>query len=148
MIDDFKLKKLRNSKSWTQERIATKLGIARRTYAGYENQSNMIPIEVLCKLAIIYNVSVDYICGQTQTEKPYGNFKNFNRMNFLNKLKYLRTANHLKQENLAEILYHKQNTISEYENGIKNISVEDLIILSKLYKLPMDYILDIVMKDI
>lgn len=57
----------------TQLRIANKrsqtetselLGIAQTTYAGYETGKHEPNVEMLIKIAILYNVSVDYVIGR------------------------------------------------------------------------------------
>ena len=37
----------------------------------YENGTRSLPLEVLIKLAGLYNVSTDYILGITDEKKPY-----------------------------------------------------------------------------
>lgn len=53
------------------------LGIGQRAYAYYESGSRMLPPEILCALAKIYQVSTDYLLGLTDDKKPYpeGNAK-------------------------------------------------------------------------
>lgn len=60
---DFKarLKELRKSKKLYQEDVASKLGIARTTYASYEQGSREPDHEMLVKLADFFNVSIDYL---------------------------------------------------------------------------------------
>lgn len=60
---DFKvrLKELRKSKKLYQEDVASKLGIARTTYASYEQGSREPDHEMLVKIADFFNVSIDYL---------------------------------------------------------------------------------------
>lgn len=55
----------------TQQQIADKLFINRRTYSSYEKGARGIPPEVLGDIADIFNTSVDYLMGRTDTKKPY-----------------------------------------------------------------------------
>lgn len=58
-----RIKDLREDKDMTQEEIATILHIKREVYNRYEKGKNMMPITHYIKLAVFYNISLDYICG-------------------------------------------------------------------------------------
>ena len=47
----------------------------------------------------------------------------------------------LTQSELASFLHIKQNTYSQYENGQRQIPLEQLIALAKYYKTSTDYLL-------
>ena len=57
------------------------------------------------------------------------------------RLKDLREDRDLRQAELAEHLFIKQNTYSQYENGARQLPVEILIRLSDFYGVSTDYIL-------
>lgn len=59
------------------------------------------------------------------------------------RLKELRKTNNKTQKELAEILNIQQNTYSQYENEIRQIPIEYLIVLAKLYNVSVDYILEL-----
>lgn len=69
--------------------------------------------------------------------------------NFLRKnLRYLRTKNHITQQSMAKLLgINTKNSISEIENGTKtangyrNLTVDQLILMNKLFKIPTDKLL-------
>lgn len=54
-----RLKVLRNNNNYSQAYIAQKLNISRQTYSHYETGRITPPIDSLCVLAEIYNISVD-----------------------------------------------------------------------------------------
>ncbi len=58
-----KLKQIRTSRGLTQQRLADKLGITKSTISAYENSSKYPSLEILYNLAIILNVSTDYLLG-------------------------------------------------------------------------------------
>lgn len=58
-----RLKKLRKSKCLSQEGAAKRLGVSKNTIYRYENNLMEPTRERLVKLAIVYNTSIDYICG-------------------------------------------------------------------------------------
>ena len=58
-----RLRILRISKGCTQREISEFLGVAQNTYSGYETGEIVPPLINLIKLAEFYGVSLDYICG-------------------------------------------------------------------------------------
>ena len=54
-----KLRELRKAHSYTQDYVATALGVARQTYSHYETGKRTPDAETLYKLAGLYNISVD-----------------------------------------------------------------------------------------
>ena len=57
------------------------------------------------------------------------------------RLKDLREDNDLTQRELAERLHISQNTYSQYENGVRQLPIEILIEISRIYDVSTDYIL-------
>lgn len=57
------------------------------------------------------------------------------------RIKDLREDNDLTQAEVAEYLHIKQNTYSQYETGMRQLPLECLVALAKLYKTSTDYIL-------
>ena len=55
----------------TQQQIADKLFINRRTYSSYELGIRGIPTEILSTIADIYDTSTDYLIGRTDVKKAY-----------------------------------------------------------------------------
>ena len=56
-----RIKDLRNSLGLTQKKIAEKLGCNQTAVGKYEREELEPNIEVLCKLADIFNCTIDYI---------------------------------------------------------------------------------------
>ncbi|MBO5328143.1 MAG: helix-turn-helix transcriptional regulator [Clostridia bacterium] len=65
-----RIKELRKISGESQVSIAKKLNVSRQVYANYENEINEPPFETLCKLASIFDCSVDYLLGRVD---DYGN---------------------------------------------------------------------------
>ena len=59
------------------------------------------------------------------------------------RIRDLREDNDLTQAEVAEYLHIKQNTYSQYETGQRQLPLNILIGLAKLYKTSTDYILGI-----
>lgn len=59
-----RVRELRLENGWTQEELAEKVGLKKQTINGIENK-HTTKIEIVVKLASIFNVSVDYLLGLT-----------------------------------------------------------------------------------
>ena len=66
-----RIRDLREDSDLTQQQMADKLFINRRTYSSYEVGSRSIPVETLGKIADIFNTSIDYLVGRTNVKKAY-----------------------------------------------------------------------------
>lgn len=71
-----RLKDLREDHDLTQAQLSKFLGISRPQYSLYETGKRTIPIDLLSKLAKLYNTSIDYIVGLTNILAPYPDSKN------------------------------------------------------------------------
>lgn len=61
-----RLKILRAKTPYSQEEIANKIGVARTTYAMYEQGKREPDNETIEKLADYYDVTIDYLYGRTE----------------------------------------------------------------------------------
>lgn len=66
-----RLKDLREDHDYTQQQVAEKIGITQRKYSYIETGIQQLTAEVLVPLARFYNVSVDYLLGETDCPKRY-----------------------------------------------------------------------------
>lgn len=66
-----RIRDLREDRDMTQAQVDAAIHISQRTYAYYESGQRMIPPSVLCALADLYHVSVDYLLGRTDRREPY-----------------------------------------------------------------------------
>ena len=66
-----RIRSLREDGDKTQAEIARLLKIGQRTYCDYELGKTRIPVDSLITLAKLYNVSMDYISGVTDTKRPF-----------------------------------------------------------------------------
>ena len=60
-----RLRDLREDHDMTQKAVGEAINVPQRTYAYYESGQRMIPPQVLCALADLYGVSVDYLLERT-----------------------------------------------------------------------------------
>lgn len=66
-----RIRDLREDNDLTQKKIAELLHVKQNTYSQYENGHRRMPVDILIKLALLYNTSVDYLLGRTDERKSY-----------------------------------------------------------------------------
>ncbi len=66
-----RIRDLRNDHDLTQEQVAKILNVKQNTYSQYEIGLVSFPLEAVMKLAVFYDVSMDYLVGLTDEPKPY-----------------------------------------------------------------------------
>lgn len=54
-----KLKKLRESRNWTQAELAKRLNKSVSTVSGYESDAHAIPLDVLVSISLLFGISTD-----------------------------------------------------------------------------------------
>ena len=60
-----RIRDLRIDRDLNQQQIADYLGMSQTGYSKYEVGTNDIPTQILIKLAQFYDVSIDYLLGET-----------------------------------------------------------------------------------
>lgn len=66
-----RIRDLREDKDLTQTKLAKLIGMSQTGYSKYETGENDIPTNILIKLAMLHETSVDYLLGLTDEKKPY-----------------------------------------------------------------------------
>lgn len=66
-----RIKDLREDKDMLQKDVAELLNISQTNYSKYELGKINIPINILKKLALIFDTSIDYLLGLTNERRPY-----------------------------------------------------------------------------
>lgn len=64
-----RIRDLREDRDLKQRQIADYLHCSQQVYSNYELGQRDIPTDVLIRLANFYNVSIDYLLGQTNNPK-------------------------------------------------------------------------------
>lgn len=65
-----RLRDLREDADLTQDALVQILAMPKTTYTNYEQGKREPPFSLIIRLAKIYNVSIDYIAGLTNTPSP------------------------------------------------------------------------------
>ena len=65
-----RLRQLRKSRGWSMDDLAAQLEITKSSISGYEQNDRLPPPEKMVSIAQIFNVSVDYLLGQTDDPTP------------------------------------------------------------------------------
>lgn len=58
-----KINEIRMAMGWNQVDLAKRLGVAKQTVSNWENENIQPSIEMLIRIANIFNVSTDYLLG-------------------------------------------------------------------------------------
>ncbi len=64
-----RIRDLREDRDYSQEYVGKVLNLSQRAYAYYESGERLIPPEILSALADLYDVSVDYLLGRTDSKQ-------------------------------------------------------------------------------
>ena len=70
MLKFERIRNLRVDNDLTQQKVADYLRVKQNTYSQYEIGVLNYPVKVLIKLALLYNVSIDYLVGLTDDPTP------------------------------------------------------------------------------
>ena len=135
-----KLKELRLRNNLFQKEFANILGMSQSGYSQYETETTDIPTDILKKIALYYNTSIDYILCLTNNDNPYPKSKIEENVN-LTRLKEIREDRDLTQKEIATIIEMSQNGYSQYETNTIDISTKRLKQLAKYYNVSIDYLL-------
>ena len=135
-----RMKDIRTYFGNTQKELAGILGVSRSTYAGWENGLDAIILPKLNDFCNYYGVSLDYICGLTNTKK-YDIINDKIDKTVLGKhLKEIRTKNNNTQEKIANIIKVDQSNYSKCELGKMYIHTYALIEFAKHYNVSIDWL--------
>ena len=64
-----RLRDLREDHDFSQRKLAQMIGMSQTGYSKYETGENDIPTGILIKLSRLYDVSIDYLLGETNDPK-------------------------------------------------------------------------------
>lgn len=116
-----RIRNLREDNDLKQSTIASDLGISQPQYQRFESGTRQIPVDILIRLAAIYDVSVDYLLGLTNAKKAPAPPINADAKKALNYFSKLSPEN--KDYILGEMvkLQREQESSDQKKNSQKNI---------------------------
>lgn len=128
---------LRMMRRKTQEDMASEIGVSQGAIGNYEAGRREPSLAEVIKIAQILEVSIDDLL--TKDLRPVG-------LQLSNNLKYLRKRNGYRQEDMAKLLgYKDKSSYCLIENGITQVSVDNLVNLSEFFGVTVD---DLLKKDL
>lgn len=131
------IKDIREDRDKRQKEVAEYLGITYTAYSKYETGQNKIPVHRVIALAEYYDVSVDFLLGETRCLVRHS--PSANRCG--NRLREIRMRHKLNQTQIAEKINMSQMGYSKYETGEIMLHTRLLIKLSRIYNVSIDYLL-------
>lgn len=135
-----RMKDIRTYFDNTQNELADFLKVSRSTYAGWENGIDAIPLLKLNDFCNYYGISLDYICGLSDTKKYEIINDKVDKEILGNNLKYIRNRNNDSQSKISAIIKVDQSNYSKYELGKILIHTYPLIDFAKHYNISIDYL--------
>lgn len=135
-----RMKDIRESYDKTQMDMANVLKVSRSTYAGWENGIDLIPLLKINEFCNYFNISLDYICGLTNTQKYEISNLEIDKMLLGQNIKNTRIKNNDTQENVAKTIGVDQSNYSKYELGKILIHTYPLIEFAKYYNISIDWL--------
>lgn len=68
---ELRIRDLREDRDLKQKEVAAYLMCDQSLYSKYERGERPLPLDLACKLADFYNVSLDYLACRTNEKTPY-----------------------------------------------------------------------------
>lgn len=135
-----KLKVLRKKKGLTQKDVADLVHVDRVRITNWENGKREPNFENLSMLACIFDVSIDFLLSEYLeiSKEAYLKLKEEKKNLFSVRLKELRLKKGLTQTELGEKVGVKQSTFTNWENGKREPSYENLVKLADLLEVSLD----------
>ena len=137
-----RLKELRKEKKLYQKDIAKILNMSQTGYSQYEVGTIDVNTNILKKLSVFYNTSIDYLLCLTDNINNYANsIINTDNTKTINRLKEIREDRDLTQFDIAKVLNMSRSGYSQYETGVNDIPTKVLKELAYYYNVSVDYLL-------
>ena len=138
MIELKRIKDLREDNDYTQDYVAEYLKVNRSSYANWENGDNIIPLDILDKLTLLYNVPIAYFISKRTIYDKNIKIKPINYEVLLNKIIWHKEENNLSYQDIANFLKVSKSTAYKYYTGQYAITIDILVLLAELTKYNID----------
>lgn len=134
------LRKIREEHELSQREMAKLLKISKSSYNYFETGEYIIPLKHLNNFCNIFNVSMDYVCGLSNTYIKDNKKHSLNSKLIGSNLKKVRIKNNLTQKDIAKLLNTSQSNISTYESGKNLILTAFIYNFAKELNVSLDYL--------
>ncbi len=112
-----RLIEIRENNNLSQRDLASILNVSKSTYARWETQEQIIPLNRLVDFCNYFKVSMDYALNLSNENKYKKTISSLDKKLIGNNIKLIRKKFSLTQQNLADLLNTSHSTISAYEAG-------------------------------
>lgn len=155
-----KIKELREQSGLTQKQMSEILGVSKSNISKYESNAVEPSLETLKNYAIYFSISADYLLGvntsaeqlSTKTNISDGStgeghryffffFDNLLRDTFVSRLKKAIAENGISIDEFSKIVSFDENKCNSYLNGENEPSLEDLLEISRVLDVSIEYLL-------
>ena len=137
-----RLQLLRNENGISQQKMAENIGTTRTNYKNYESMQTAPPISILIKIAVTFDISIDYLTGRIDERRTISETYDLERIiAFSDRVKELRKLQGFTQEYVAKAIgLAFKSTYVSYERAEKEPSFPRLIALANLFGVSLDYL--------
>lgn len=111
-----RIRNIREDNDIKQYEFANSIAVLPKTYNLYESGRRTLPMDILDKILVELNLSLDYVFEL----KPYPENIEYHPLDleqYARNIRKYRKLNHLTQDEMAKRLGCNQQTLSEYERG-------------------------------
>ncbi|MCI8889250.1 MAG: helix-turn-helix transcriptional regulator [Hungatella sp.] len=138
-----RIKQLRIEQEYTQKQLADKIGLTPKMISFYENGERVPPIDILLKLVQIFNVSSDYLLGNTDERHPAKDYEwrypsVSNRLGGI--LANYRRTNNLSQKDFSQKLNINEKLYNDIECGKYEPTLQLLKKISDITEFDINYL--------
>lgn len=138
------IKFYRESRHWTQSKLAEKLGVSQRNVSYYESGQRIPPADVLKKVSTLFDVPVDVILGLKKTASESRDCYNFlyeeGDVNW--NMKKIASEKNISYDELVEKTCIPKNRFDMLWYGNVQPIAEELIRIASVLDVTIDYLLD------
>lgn len=128
-----RLRELRETHGLTLRQVAQDLNMSFSNLGALERGEHQIREDVARKFANYYNVSFDYLLGESYNEEA--------KLLIGDKIKKLREDAHISQVELSQKINVGNKTLSDYERNISQPSLQTLLDIANFFNVSVDYLL-------
>jgi transcriptional regulator with XRE-family HTH domain len=135
------IRNARKGKNYTQTQLAETIGVHVITLSRWENEVRVPDGNDLQKLAVALNTSVSYLLGETADPSPPGEHAPPSNAIFGGRLKKMRKQKGLRQVDLAGMLAVSVDTITRWENNLREPRASELGKIADVLETTVGYLL-------